>query len=196
MTRDELEFSISQYLDGTLDESLKSALEARLSGDAEARAMLEEDRALTAMIRSQPLPDVRWKKLAASIGQAIDEHVEERVTRVSWILRASRQGYVAVAASIVLAAAIAVHFLRTPQEAHPSNVQPPAPLVALDVQGPQEDQPQGPSVEEVAIGPGGSYAHASSLAPYADEIDTRPARVVLAAAAPVATEQSSQPSPF
>jgi anti-sigma-K factor RskA len=194
MTRDELEFSITEYLDGTLDEATARALEARLANDAGARAMLEEHRALTVMLRSQPVPEVGWERLAQSISEAIDRQAEQRMARISWILRARTQGYIAVAASVVLAGALAVHFLQTPRGSTiPINPQPP---VALVVQGPQEDQPQGPAVEEVSIGPGGSYAHASSIAPYADEMDTRPTRVALAAAAPVAAEESSQPSPF
>jgi anti-sigma-K factor RskA len=197
MNDEQLEFSITRYLDGTLEPTERAALEARLSSDAQARAMLEEHRALTAMLRSHPLPEVRWERLAESISNAIDDQAEQTMLRVSWILRARSRGYVAVAASVVIAAALAVHFLRTPRGTPgPQNVQPPVQQVALEVQGPQEDQPQGPSVEEVSIGPGGSYAHASSLAPYADEIDTRPSRVALAAAAPVTNEQSSQPSPF
>ena len=40
MTRDELEFSISQYLDGTLGARERDALDERLATDAEARALL------------------------------------------------------------------------------------------------------------------------------------------------------------
>lgn len=199
MTREDLEFSITQYLDGTLDEQERAALEGRLKIDAEARSMLEEHRKLTVMLRAQPVPQIQWDRFSRSISEAIDADVEERVARASWVLRAGFGRYAAVAASVLIAAALAVHFLRTPAQV-PSiaktQPQPPQQIALVDVQGPQEDQPAGPGVEEVAIGPGGSYANASSLAPYADEIDTRPSRVALAAAAPSAVEQSSQPSPF
>ena len=42
MTRDELEFRISQYLDGALAAGEQAALEARFATDADARAMLDE----------------------------------------------------------------------------------------------------------------------------------------------------------
>jgi len=73
MTRDELEFSISQYLDGTLAAGEAEALEEVLARDAGARAMLAEERQLTALLRaaSGPLPPVRWDALASRIGQAV-----------------------------------------------------------------------------------------------------------------------------
>ena len=40
MNREQLEFSISQYLDGTLPGEQRSLLEQRLEGDAEARELL------------------------------------------------------------------------------------------------------------------------------------------------------------
>jgi anti-sigma-K factor RskA len=198
MNRDELEFSIVQYLDGTLDPAARAEVELRLATDVAARAMLDEHRRLTAVLRSQRLPEVRWDRLAASISDAIDEQAEERMARVSWILSFRAAGYVAAAASVMLAVALVVYFLRSPRPTNTIVSLPqPQPQVALSVQGPQEDQPAGPPVEEVSIGPGGSYANASPLAPYADEVDTRPTRVALAAAAgPVASEQSEKPSPF
>ena len=195
MTRDDLEFSITQYLDGTLDEESRLALEARLVEDTEARALLEEHRSLTAALRSAPLPQVRWEKLAESISLAIDEETEERAARASWAIRALRNpALVALAASVVLAAGIAIHFLARGPAGQPT---PPVQrTMALVVEGPQEDQSTAPAVEEVSIGPGGTYAHASSLALYADDIDTRPTRIVLAAGTTVAAEETVQPSPF
>jgi anti-sigma factor RsiW len=197
MTRDELEYSITQYLDGTLDEASRGALEARLAEDPEARALLEEHRLLTAALRSGSLPQVRWDRLSQSIGAAIDDQLADRAERASWAIRMVRSpAYVALAASVLLAIGLAIHFLTQHNPGRSTSPTPATATVALDIQGPQEDQSAGPAVEEVSIGPGGSYAHASTLAPYADEIDTRPARVVVAAGAPVATEEAAQPSPF
>jgi len=63
------------------------------------------------------------------------------------------------------------------------------------IEGPQEDSPAGPMVTEVSIGPGGTYAKAPALAPYADEIDSRPTRVVIAAGMPAEAEEPPT-SPF
>ena len=194
---DELEFSITQFLDGTLDEAGRAALEARLADDPEARAMLEEHRVLTGALRSNPLPPVQWDKLSDSISTAIDDQLAERTERASWAIRLLRNpAYVALAASVLIAVGLAIHFMTQNHPGGSTTPSPSAAVVALDVQGPQEDRSAGPPVEEVSIGPGGSYSHASSLAPYADEIDTRPTRVVVAAGTLVAPQESIQPSPF
>lgn len=73
MTPDQLEFSIAQYADGTLPPAERAALEAVLAGDADARALLAEYRALDAALKAGPaaLPaDVRWDALAGQIGDA------------------------------------------------------------------------------------------------------------------------------
>ena len=51
MEMQDLEFSISQYLDGTLGESERVALEAKLKTDAAAEALLVEYRALDQTLR-------------------------------------------------------------------------------------------------------------------------------------------------
>src|ERR1700761_200522 len=75
---DELEFSISQYLDGTLSAPEAAALEQVLASDAAARALLDEYRQLDALIKSAPLPAVRWDALASSISSAIDAQQDQQ----------------------------------------------------------------------------------------------------------------------
>ena len=64
MTPDELEISITQYLDGTLADDEREPLEAHLAEDPAAQALLVGERVLTELLRSQPLPEVRWDRLA------------------------------------------------------------------------------------------------------------------------------------
>ena len=73
MTRDELEFSISQYLDGTLPPEERAALERRLESDPEARATLDEFRALDAALKDAPLPAFDWTKVSTSISAAVEQ---------------------------------------------------------------------------------------------------------------------------
>src|SRR6185312_8276827 len=177
MTRDELEFAISRYLDGTLPAEERASLEAQMASDPQAQAMLEQERSLTAAIRaSSPLPAIEWDQLALQISQAVDEQAEARMRKVSWSLRFGPSAFLALAASVLLAVGIGVLLVvgpRTSPSSTPHN--PVAPQTALLVQGPEEEKPAGPSGIDVSIGPGGSYAKAPSLAPYADEIDSRPA---------------------
>src|SRR6185437_1220044 len=148
MTRDELEFSISQYLDGTLPEAQRPALEARLAADAEAQAILAEERALTRLLRSEPLPEVRWDRLAESISSAIDEQLDERVARASWWVRFRLPAGLAVAASALLAIGIATYVLmhgnRAVVNPNPGANPNPVAVATLTVEGPQADEPSGP----------------------------------------------------
>ena len=203
MNRDELEFAISQYLDGTLPEAQRPALEARLADDATAQAILAEDRALTDLLRaSGPAPEVRWDRLAESISSAIDEALDARVARASWWMRIRMPAGLAAAACALLAVGIGVHLLTSRNSplgggigspAHPGG---PGHIVvaSISVEGPQEDAPPGPEIAEVSIGAGGSYAKDASLDPYADEIDNRPARVVIASG--IELDRSLPGSPF
>jgi anti-sigma factor RsiW len=184
MASEELEFSISQYADGTLAGEQRIALESLLADDPEARALLAEDRALTDLLRSAPMPEVRWDRLAESISAGIDREVEERAARASWWFRHRLPAGLAIAASVVIAIGIGVRVLmpgNSPVESRgPVKSLSGETTAMLNVQGPQADTPSGPQVTQISIGAGGSYAHDSSLAPYADEIDSRPSRVVIA----------------
>jgi anti-sigma factor RsiW len=94
MNRDELEFSIAQYADGTLPADQRAALEAVLAADDGARATLDAYRKLDAALAddraARPLA-VRWDRLAEQIslsvaqhsdaGQAVPEELEYVVAR-------------------------------------------------------------------------------------------------------------------
>jgi len=193
MLNDDLEFSITQYLDGSLDETKRIALEAQLAADPEARALLAEHRALGDLLQSIPLPQVRWEKLSHHISAAIDDQESAPLTHASWWIWARMPQVAAIAASVLLVTGLAMHFLLGPQPPSSRPVIPGPNLIAsISVDGPSEDAPDGLPVTEVSIGPGGSYAKASSLAPYADQIEVRPARVVIAAGIP----QEQPPSAF
>jgi len=197
MTREELEFSICEYLDGMLGEDERIALEARLASDPEAQEILRRERALTVALRSGSVPQVKWEPLAARISGAIDEEMEERVARASWAMRVRSPWFMAVAASVGVVLGLSVFYTVHQRGENPGVAGGVTmPQVALVVEGPQEEQPVGPVVTEVSIGPGGSYAKAPSLAPYADEMDARPTRVAIAAGTPVAAEEAPAPSPF
>ena len=188
MTPEDLESSISQYLDGTLADDERIALEARLAANPAMQALLEEERALTDLLRSQPLPDIRWDQLAESISSAIDDQLEERMAQASWWLRMRSPAGLAMAASVLLAIGIS-SFVLLHSSPSPDLAQMPsvahAQTAMLIVEGPQSDEPSGDVVSQITVAAGGSYAKDSSLNPYADDIDTRPSRVVIASGATV-----------
>jgi anti-sigma factor RsiW len=72
MTNDQLEFAISQYLDGTLPPEERTALERLLSTDPEAQRLLEQYRSLDLLAKGAlRLPSLNWNKLSASISNAV-----------------------------------------------------------------------------------------------------------------------------
>jgi anti-sigma factor RsiW len=188
MEHDDLEFLISQYADGTLEEADRGTVERALESDAGARAMLDEHRALTRLVRAAPLPEVRWDRLAETISGAIDDEMESRMRRASWLIRPVRAGWLALAASVLIAGGITTHFMtgtRTPINIATQGT--PASRTLL-VEVSQPDRPEGKVISEISIGAGGAYAKDSTLAPYADDIDTRPAHVVIASGASTPTQ--------
>src|SRR5688572_16845943 len=109
MTRDELEFSISQYFDGDLAEAEAAALEARLASDVDARALLSEYRSLDRVLRAAPRPSVDFEALAGRIGEAIAREEEPAQSyRLHWVRNVSRM---ALAACIVIAAGVGIRRL-------------------------------------------------------------------------------------
>jgi hypothetical protein len=77
MTLEQLEFAITQYLDGTLPPADVGALERRLAEDAAARGLLDEHRSLTAFLRSEPGPDMDWAEVASDLSAVVTGTVSE-----------------------------------------------------------------------------------------------------------------------
>jgi anti-sigma factor RsiW len=74
MNLEQLEFAISQYLDGSLPAAETAALEARLNEDAGARELLEEYRKVDTLLKAPAaLPVVAWEKLSAHLSNAVNE---------------------------------------------------------------------------------------------------------------------------
>jgi len=129
MAREELEFLISQYVDGTLAEGERVALEARLRDDAEARALLEEERSLTAGLKSLkavvPAPSVNWDLLAERISASVargpvlaateaEEPEAASSYRIGRLRGPARWGLLTLAASVVLAIGGAALWMSNP----------------------------------------------------------------------------------
>src|SRR5438105_19050 len=88
MDREQLEFRISQYVDGTLPAAEVAALEAVLAADAEARAVLEDFRKLDAAMKDQArLPQIYWDRLAAHLSDAVARQ-DEAMAPASIAIRA------------------------------------------------------------------------------------------------------------
>jgi negative regulator of sigma E activity len=78
MDLEQLEFTITQYLDGTLPPEESAALQVRLANDPEARALLAEHQKLTALLRAEGLPELDWDELASDFSAVVTGTVGER----------------------------------------------------------------------------------------------------------------------
>jgi anti-sigma factor RsiW len=198
MTRDELEFSISQYLDGTLAAAERDALEERLATDAEARAVYAEYESLNAAFAVAPaLPDIDWDQFAGKISAAVArEELPAQSYKIGpWV---GPMRLAAIAASLLVAGGVAFSLLR-PGDGTPGGgtqvVREPTRIVAVD--------PPAPDALANAANSNGSTLHVAIAPPsgdgqpvvlrYADSVVQRPSRAVIVSAAPVAQDTSAAP---
>lgn len=187
--RDQLEFAISQYLDGTLPPLERNALERYLAEDEQAQQLLEEYRALDRLARSNvlPMPAVRWDRLADHLAQVVArEQPHVRPYSIEWVRWGSR---IAVAASLLLAAGIGIlaTFWNEPTPQTP---------VTVVVSGPRGDTTHAtalpaeqaePIVASVTIGPPRATSDTDLL--HVEEALARPTRIIVAAANDINTER-------
>src|SRR2546421_3244245 len=73
MTREEMEFLISQHLDGTLSREDEGKVRELLERSAEAKAIVGEYQKLDGVLKgAKDLPAVKWDVLASTISSAVD----------------------------------------------------------------------------------------------------------------------------
>jgi len=183
-SRENLEFSLSQFADGTLGEMDRRVIEDLLRVDAEARLTVSRDARLTNLLReSMPLPAVDFDRLAADLSAAIDgepSHVASSIKlSMPWVRRLS------IAAAVGIAATVGWHVL--PQ---PTPIDQP-PMKAL-VKGPAIEVATSPGSVRIAVGPSAAMAERGMVLSMNDEsLYAYPPRVVITAAdAPVASNDA------
>jgi anti-sigma factor RsiW len=188
MNRDELEFSISQYLDGTLVAAERDALDERFATDADARAILAEYEALQAALASAPLPDVKWDRLAAEISASVAR--EEAPAQSHKIGRWLRPANLAIAASLLIAGGIGFSIFRS------DDVKDPVKPIAIFVVDGAAPAPVEPTINpiQVVIGPSPAVQDEPIVLRYADGVVQRPSNALIVSAAPAA--QDNQLTPF
>lgn len=182
MTRDELEYAISQYLDGNLAESEESALESRLSTDPDARALLAEYRGLDRALRAAPLPYVDWDAFAGRIREAVaavDEPAQSY--RLHWVRTAAA---LALAACVVIAVSVGIRRLQGPMtpETVVENPKPtqlePRQIVVLDTT--PRTVPSPAPIALVSVGPSAAIHDHPGVACYHEDLLSRPSQVIIA----------------
>jgi hypothetical protein len=78
MSPEQLEFILTQYLDGTLPVEEAGALERTLESDRRAQALRDEHERLTALLRSQALPEMDWDEVARDLSAVVTGSVDEQ----------------------------------------------------------------------------------------------------------------------
>ena len=159
MTRDQLEFQISQYADGTLPAEDVAALDEIFARDAEARQMLAEYRRLDRMLqREMPLPQVQWDRLAASLSEAVAREESPVRTIRLWTTRPWTR--VAIAAVVALAIGTAILLHLRPATNNNLVIDSTAPqtddataVAIVNVTGPAVETAAGEPLAVVEIGP-------------------------------------------
>lgn len=188
VTRDELEFSISQYLDDTLDEADRNALDERFAVNAEARAVLAEYQSLQGILASAPMPAVNWDRFAAEISANVAQ--EQEPAHSFKISRWFRPMTYAVAASVLIAGGIAIMLLG------PQNKPAPVPLVIKLID--REPSQTSPAVSpkptlQVAVGPAVSSQDEPITLRYAESVVQRPSNALIVSATPRAQDTGLTP---
>jgi len=144
--QEQLEFAISQYLDGTLLEFDRRVLEDRLAVDAEARLLASEHAHLDAMLkRSRVEPAIDFDKFAAHLSGLIEDessYVAQPMRMPGNFLR-----YSSIAAAVVLFIGAGLHFI-------PWNTLTPEVAAAkLEVTVQVAEKPTAPASINIAVGP-------------------------------------------
>jgi anti-sigma-K factor RskA len=190
MTRDELEFSISQYLDGTLAAAERDALETRLASDAEARAVFAEYQSLQSALAAAPLPDVDWDRLRQEISAAVArEEMPAQSYKISQWLRPVR---LALAASVlVVAAAIGFSLLRNRAGQTPI-AEKPISIVKVDASA-SESGAASTEPLRIAVGPAAGERDEPIVLRYADSVVQRPSKALIVSAAPAGQDTPQTP---
>lgn len=153
---DDLESSLMQYLDGSLPQAQRLALEKQLAQDPQLQMLLQQHRKLNDLLQAPAsLPEVQWDALARRIASAVAAQpppvrsykLQDYALPRAWV------GAAALAACALIAATVLFHLnWGTPNHVAVSQ-QPNTAIAEASVTGPQVETAAGSAVAEVALGP-------------------------------------------
>jgi anti-sigma factor RsiW len=190
MTRDELEYTLSQYLDGTLAAPDEAALEERLATDASARALLAEYRSLDRALRAAPLPTFDFDALSTRITAAVAGQDEPAQSyRLHWVRTAMS---LALAACVVIAAGVGIRRLQNPTARTDTRIAgvEPRQIVVVDATPRPSASPE--PIAVVSVGPSAAPQDRPALARYHEDLLSRPSQVIIARSAYAAQDAPTQ----
>lgn len=181
MNLEELEFSISQYLDGTLPPLERAALEGRLANDSQTQRILAEQRKLNELLASaDPLPSINWENLSRHISRSVDLAEAPAITRHRIGGGRIVMG-IAAAACVLIVATVTTVLLKPAPSINTSN----SDTTAAHVQGIASvavltgEQPRGTPITHIRVGPAPRIA-SGTVWHHSDVVVSRPAQVFIA----------------
>lgn len=186
MISEDLEFLISQYVDGTIAPADRAALEAQLAANEEARLLVHEYQKLDTLVRSSvpELPKVDLDALGVRINDAID--AQEAAARQRFRIGRRLGAGLAIAASAMLA--VGVWFGTQGHRdngggggGRPAVAGKPA-VVEIAVLQPEELVAAGPVVQQIRIGPPPAAGGRHPSRVVSEAVVTRPQALFIAKA--------------
>jgi len=180
--REELEFVLSQYADGTLPAAQRDAVEKRLLDDPATLAELEKYRKLDDLLRgSMPLPPIEWEALADRISAEV--FAPPAPLRLFKSPRAWIGSAAAVAACLLIAVGVARHSPRQAAVSGDVALNAHAPAIA-DIRGPQSELPAGSAVADVKLDAAPSSTGSSVMYLDVESVVAQPSHVSISSAVP------------
>jgi negative regulator of sigma E activity len=181
--RDNFEFALSQYADGTLNELEKRVVEERLLTDAEGRLLVSDFARIDLMLRnSRELPAMDFDAFADRISAAIES--EEAPVAAPIRLHLYRwAGGLAAAAAVAIAAFVGLR----PHSPAPAQLAQPTEIVAKGsavIAGPSVETASAAPAIKIGVGPSDILAKRGDTLSLGEEaIAPRPPKVVIGSAA-------------
>jgi anti-sigma factor RsiW len=185
---DQLEFLISQYLDGSLSAPERKSLEARLARDPKLKQTLEEYAQLDELLRTgMPVPRDEWDDLGDRISSAVAELPDPRPSLRLMPLYAAAT---ALAACVLLL--VGLRFRAQTSKPEVATIVQPAPAPAsapaalpmevaiAQVTGPSSETPSGLASADVHLG--GPPSDAGMTFEPSQSIVSQPSHVYIASA--------------
>ena len=191
MTSEQLEYQISQYLDGTLNEFERQQLEAHLATNPAARELLREYQKLDSVLRSGVgLPAVNWDRFAQHVS---DQLADEPVPAKIYVMPVWRRvGTVAMAASVAIAVSLGVWIVLKSE----TNTGQISPAAVVRVTGPAVEQGTDAGTLVVQLAPPSTGNKALTIRVRDDAMAARPARLIIASGATAVPADAERLLPF
>lgn len=185
MLDEKTQFALSQYLDGTLPETERAAVELLLRSDAEAAATLGQYRRLNTLLSAGtgPLPAVDWADFSHRISQAIDRQAVAPLAAVAEAAR-TRAWFAAprawiMAASLLLACGAAWLAMKPSSPTVATAPLPPAAVAEVRVLLPSQTA-NPTAIAEITIGPAAAVQTAAVWELHPELLQDQPSGISIA----------------